>query len=503
MKVAALLSGNLRTWQFCNSDWLQECDKVFAFVYAEKYCYRPFIRDNMAGYREEVISLFSLDSPFELIQVNSSNLSLPYEDKIDVRLKEFINIYRQFGNLYFHLDYLFKHHNLDQYDCLIRTRYDVSFETQLEKIFEFPLEEDEIILEEETFCFTGTTRDGKILRFNGDPKLNLYQLSDSEVKCIDKGILLSDWTIVGKPIHLFKLCIFILKNFISPSSDDVTRACPHGMIETFLRQEKLKLRFHRFGSLIRFHPGIKPKIPRVHIIVSGFSLQLPFAEDDFPDFEFTFSFWGKQNFSHHGTVLQHNSSKFDQLKKYSSLCTKMPYFIGENTLGYSLALWYLWDQIPIHAEDYDLIVYWRTSCTFCPQELYPVLLQSFKEEKVFLPKWKITDKMKNCSEYTNTQEKLSEINQNYNQTSEKIVDSYLKMLFQGTSDFLFLGPSQLIKKINPYQEWSSVIQNSELQLTASSLFVKAIKDIPVKHFDLDYDWFDPEIYVPKESSKRT
>lgn len=496
-KIAVLLTGNVRTWPFCSQKWIKNFP-VYSFVYGEKYCYRECIAKEGVDYKEQYLSPFFAENfKFERISLGSSSFGFEFEEKIDPRLKEFIHIYRQYANIYFFLQQIMMEHS---FDLILKTRFDHSFSSEFEEKFDSflsSLREDEMGLELNTFRYLPLQKNeaGEFVSSYSD--LNIHDLKASEKGLLDYRIHLSDWTFLGKPQHILDLCIFVLRNFHNPSNEKVLLACPHGMLEEFFRTSGLKIKYFPFGDVVRYQPSLKYQYPRIKLVISGFNANIPAQFLSFK-FEYFFSFYQQTKFvTDLGTVQLVSQKKFNCLTRYSSLHREYPYFTHSTTWGYSLAIWYLWEHLVFDNEESDIVIYWRTSHTFDPLKLIEIAIQSYQSRKIYIPTWKLTEEMKQSPEYQQTFNILTELNPESDQSENKLVDLYLQKLFRGYTDFLFLGPTELMSKIKPYSMWPIHLQSNEIPYTSVGLFERCLQHIPIERFPLDYKGYDKEIFDAK------
>jgi hypothetical protein len=155
MKVAVLLTGNIRTWSESNLlDFIDVDVDYFISTTNKKYNYHPFI-SNKFGYDDINDLIISNDEIKNMFNIDYKELIINDDDEINdnefsINMRNIESCYHQFNRIKKILNYVENHEVIEKYDLIVKTRLDLKYQGRLSQY-----------LNVENFIYTSTG--------NGDP----------------------------------------------------------------------------------------------------------------------------------------------------------------------------------------------------------------------------------------------------------------------------------------------------------------------------------------------
>ena len=132
MKIAVLLTGNIRTWSESNLlDFVDVDVDYFISTTNKKYNYHTFI-SNKFGYNEINDLIISNDEIKDMFNINYKELIISDDDVINdndfsINMRNIDSCYHQFNRIKKILSYVEKHEFNEKYDLIVKTRLDLKY----------------------------------------------------------------------------------------------------------------------------------------------------------------------------------------------------------------------------------------------------------------------------------------------------------------------------------------------------------------------------------------
>jgi len=212
IKVAVLLSGHVRTWDKCKESFFSMFppDKydIFAEAYEDQYGYHPYIQSKLNYFSDNKIK--TIEGRFKACRIENN---IVFDcSKFDHRMRNFTHGYCQYSKFQKCIELMTayeKEHNTE-YDYVIKTRFDLVYTDEAKNI---------------------NFLDGLILDSN-----NTFP---------------NDHIVIGKRGDMINLSPFILSEYITPTDSLNWTNPPHGLLENYIKSNKLKVVILNLSSIIR------------------------------------------------------------------------------------------------------------------------------------------------------------------------------------------------------------------------------------------------------------
>ena len=203
MKIAVLLTGNIRTWSESNLlDFVDVDVDYFISTTNKKYNYHTFI-SNKFGYNEINDLIISNDEIKGMFNINYKELIIS-DDDVD-------SCYHQFNRIKKILSYVEKHEFNEKYDLIVKTRLDLKYYGRLSQY-----------LNVDNLIYTSTG--------NGDP---------------------NDTIIISKRDNFFNIINSLMLEFYNQIDSNSHLNPPHGLLQSMLDRFQIQNRPNNIAEIIR------------------------------------------------------------------------------------------------------------------------------------------------------------------------------------------------------------------------------------------------------------
>lgn len=216
MKVAVLLTGNIRTWSESNLlDFVDVDVDYFISTTNKKYNYHPFI-SNKFGYNEINDLIISNDEIKDMFNINYKELIISDDDVINdndfsINMRNIDSCYHQFNRIKKILSYVEKYEVDEKYDLIVKTRLDLNYYGKLSQY-----------LNVDNLIYTSTG--------NGDP---------------------NDTIIISKRDNFFNIINNMMFEFYNQIDSNSHLNPPHGLLQSMLDRFKIQNRPNNICEIIR------------------------------------------------------------------------------------------------------------------------------------------------------------------------------------------------------------------------------------------------------------
>jgi hypothetical protein len=216
MKIAVLLTGNIRTWSESNLlDFIDVDVDYFISTTNKKYNYHPFI-SNKFGYDDINDLVISNDEIKNMFNIDYKELIINDDDEINdndfsINMRNIDSCYHQFNRIKKVLNHIEKHEISEKYDLIDKTRLDLKYQGTLSQY-----------LNVENFIYTSTG--------NGDP---------------------NDTIIISKRDNFFNIINSLLSEFYNQIDSNSHLNPPHGLLQSMLNRYHLGNRAYNIAEIIR------------------------------------------------------------------------------------------------------------------------------------------------------------------------------------------------------------------------------------------------------------
>lgn len=216
MKIAVLLTGNIRTWSESNLlDFIDVDVDYFISTSNKKYNYHPFI-SNKFGYDDINDLIISDDEIKNMFNIDYKELIINDDDEINdsdfsVNMRNIDSCYHQFNRIKKILNYVENHELTEKYDLIVKTRLDLKYQGRLSQY-----------LNVENFIYTSTG--------NGDP---------------------NDTIIISKRDNFFNIINNLLFEFYTQMDPNSHLNPPHGLLQSMLDRFQIQNRPNNIAEIIR------------------------------------------------------------------------------------------------------------------------------------------------------------------------------------------------------------------------------------------------------------
>lgn len=219
MKIAVLITGNIRTWDQSNLlDFIDLEVDYFISTTNKKYNYHPFISNKM-GYNDinnELITNDEIKESFK--ELNYKSLLINDDDTINdinfvENMRNIDSCYHQFNRIKKSLSYLEKYEkeNNFKYDIIVKTRTDLKYFNKLSNF-----------IDTNNNIYTSTG--------NGDP---------------------NDTILITKRDNIFKIIDFMLNEFLYQRDKFSHINPPHGLLLSAINNNGFSYQQVRIAEIIR------------------------------------------------------------------------------------------------------------------------------------------------------------------------------------------------------------------------------------------------------------
>jgi hypothetical protein len=216
MKIAVLLTGNIRTWSESNLlDFIDIDVDYFISTSNKKYNYHPFI-SNKFGYDDINDLIISDDEIKNMFNIDYKELIINDDDEINdsefsINMRNIDSCYHQFNRIKKILNYVENHEVIEKYDLIVKTRLDLKYQGRLSQY-----------LNVENFIYTSTG--------NGDP---------------------NDTIIISKRDNFFNIINNLLSEFYNQIDSNSHLNPPHGLLQSMLDRFQIQNRPNNIAEIIR------------------------------------------------------------------------------------------------------------------------------------------------------------------------------------------------------------------------------------------------------------
>jgi len=218
MKIAVLLTGNIRTWSESNLfDFIDVDVDYFISTTNKKYNYHPFI-SNKFGYNDindliisndEIKNIFNNIDYKELIINDDDEIN---DDDFSVNMRNIDSCYHQFNRIKKILYYVEEHEkDHGKYDLIIKTRLDLKYYGKLSQY-----------LNVDNYIYTSFG--------NGDP---------------------NDTILISKRDDFFNIINNLMLEFYNQTDPNSHLYPPHGLLQSMLNRFQLQNRPNNIAEIIR------------------------------------------------------------------------------------------------------------------------------------------------------------------------------------------------------------------------------------------------------------
>jgi hypothetical protein len=217
MKIAVLLTGNIRTWSESNLlDFIDVDVDYFISTTNKKYNYHPFISSKFK-YDDVNDLLISNDEIKDMFDINYKELIISDDDEIvyddfSINMRNIDSCYHQFNRIKKVLSYV-ENHEMDygKYDLIVKTRLDLKYYGKLSQYLN---------IDNSIYTSTG----------NGDP---------------------NDTILISKRDDFFKIINNIIIEFYNQNDANSHLNPPHGLLKSMLDRFQIKNMPYNIAEIIR------------------------------------------------------------------------------------------------------------------------------------------------------------------------------------------------------------------------------------------------------------
>lgn len=215
MRVAILVSGHLRTWEFCKDNFFKTFPHnmfdIFFECYDTQYGYHPYIQGKINYFDDKNVNNILGNELSKSWNITKDEIDF---DKLNINhhMKEFNHGYKQYSKLQKCIDQMVNYEELHdiKYDYVIKTRFDLIYKDNL--IYNIRPLLDAFVMNKTTNTF--------ILDSN-----NTFP---------------NDHIIIGKRDDIINLPKFILNEYTTPSNMLSWSNPPHGLLENYIITNNIK-----------------------------------------------------------------------------------------------------------------------------------------------------------------------------------------------------------------------------------------------------------------------
>ena len=217
MRIAVLLTGNIRTWSESNLfDFIDVDVDYFISTTNKKYNYHPFI-SNKFGYNDindlvisndEIKNIFNNIDYKELIINDDDEIK---DDDFSVNMRKIDSCYHQYNRIKKVLSCVEKHEVSGKYDLIVKARLDLKYYVKLSQYIKV-----------DNYIYTSTGY--------GDP---------------------NDMIIISKRDDLFNIINNIMLEFYNQTDPNSHLNPQHGLLQSMLNRFHLQNRISNIGEIIR------------------------------------------------------------------------------------------------------------------------------------------------------------------------------------------------------------------------------------------------------------
>lgn len=224
MKTAIILSGNIRTWDICKSDFIEKFKHLNADLYIDtyrlRYDYHPVIKDRIND--SDDVFFNELGDIYKLFDDIENTKIFNIEDNFFIDLEQYrkifdskfkhlnINCFGAFRKLY----NLLNQEILKKYDLIIKTRMDLTYHDITDIDFD-NIENKKLIID-------------------------------------DSNVYPNDCFLAGSYETMYAISKFMYDEFFNPKFENSAENVPHNLLFNAALQNNIELRSHKImKSVIR------------------------------------------------------------------------------------------------------------------------------------------------------------------------------------------------------------------------------------------------------------
>lgn len=216
MKIAVLLTGNIRTWSESNLfDFIDVDVDYFISTTNKKYNYHPFI-SNKFGYSNINDLIISDNEIKDMFNMNYKKLIITDDDEINdqdfsTNMRNIDSCYHQYNRIKKVLEYVEEHETSEKYDLIVKTRLDLKYFGKLSQYINV-----------DNYIITSTGC--------GDP---------------------NDTIIISKRDNFFNIVNNIMLEFYNQIDPNSHLNPPHGLLQSMLDRFQIQNRPNNIAEIIR------------------------------------------------------------------------------------------------------------------------------------------------------------------------------------------------------------------------------------------------------------
>lgn len=205
MRIALILSGNIRTWDKCKNSYIGLLEKykpdVYISTYDKRYDYHPYIKSTLKEYKDYTLSQIDIENHFKDIEV--INMEIEKTTDIDYLVnKEMLlfhsdmrhinSCFKQFRKIQNCINNIIKYENENnfKYDYIIKMRFDTIINN-----------------------------------------IDILPSNDNSIVINDYGILPNDWTITSNRNNFIKIIKSMIDEFYIMKYSNSGDSPPHQLLE--------------------------------------------------------------------------------------------------------------------------------------------------------------------------------------------------------------------------------------------------------------------------------
>ncbi len=214
MKIALILSGNIRTWDRCKHTYFNTFSKlnpdVFISTYDRRYEYHPYVQSILKKNSDESILSendikdFLQDMEIKSIEIEkSSEIDSMVDEEMKLfnpNMREINSCYKQFRKAKNCIDNIIKYENENNfiYDYIIKVRFDTLFND-----------------------------------------VNVLPSNDTTVVINNNGVLPNDWAIASKRDNFINVITFMMEEFYQMRYPNSADSPPHQLFQNAIDHNNL------------------------------------------------------------------------------------------------------------------------------------------------------------------------------------------------------------------------------------------------------------------------
>jgi hypothetical protein len=216
MKIAVLLTGNIRTWSESNLlDFIDVDVDYFISTTNKKYNYHSFI-SNKFGYNNINHTIISNDEIKDMFNIDYKELIISDDDVVNdddfsINMRNIDSCYHQFNRIKKVLKCVEEHEVTEKYDLIVKTRLDLKYYGKLSQY-----------LNVDNFIYTSTG--------DGDP---------------------NDTILISRRDDFFNIINIMMLEFYNQIDPNSHLNPPHGLLQSVLNRFQIQYRPNNIAEIIR------------------------------------------------------------------------------------------------------------------------------------------------------------------------------------------------------------------------------------------------------------